>query len=72
MEALAYGSYQTGKSANRFDIIGDLALVQRQPLWNRYRDTRFNYEVVPRNGTSTRDYHLRTILEQYTERNGKR
>ncbi|CAG7819588.1 unnamed protein product [Allacma fusca] len=69
MESMAYGSYQTGKSANRFDIMADLALVLRQPLFNRVRDTRFNYEVIPRNGTTVDDYRIQQILQKYTERN---
>jgi len=70
MESMVYTGYvAAGNHGNSYEFTGDLALVQKQPLWSRYHDDRFNYNVVPRNSHNAKDYNLFKIIREYAERN---
>jgi len=68
---MAYLSHQSGRAGNHYEFTGDLSLVQKEPLWKRYSDSRYNYDVIPRKSSNSEDYTLSKIFVKYAHRNGK-
>jgi len=58
-----------GWSGSGVNIVGDVDIVQRQPLAHRGRDNRFSASPVPENSEFPTDFHIPTILKNYAERN---
>lgn len=71
MESMVYTGYVAGNYGNSYEFIGDLGLVQKQPLWSRHHDNRFNFDVVPRDSVTAKHYDLSNIIREYAERNGR-
>lgn len=71
MESMVYTGYAAGVSGSSYEFTGDLGLVQKQPLWSRYHDTRYNQQVVPLESLKVKDYSLNKIIREYAARNGK-
>ena len=73
-----YELYSTGSglSGSRLDVVGDLTLVQKQPLAHKGRDLRFSTPVISDIIddadviSATEKYSFRRILQDYNERNG--
>ena len=78
MKKLIYFFYSTGSgvSGSRLDVVGDLTLVQKQPLAHKGRDLRFSTPVISDVIddadviSATEKYSFRRILQDYNERNG--
>lgn len=70
MESLVYINFISGVKANHFEFYGDISLSQKQPLWTRVHDERYNKPVIPINSTTLSDYSIGKILRDYSSRNG--
>lgn len=70
MESMIYTGYVAGHSGNSYEFTGDLGLVQKQPLWSRHHDSRFNKDVIPRDSLNAKDYAIAKIIRNYAARNG--
>ena len=63
-------------SGSRLHVVGDLTLVQKQPLAHKGRDLRFSTPVISDVIddadviSATEKYSFRRILQDYNERNG--
>ncbi|ODN01821.1 Transmembrane protein [Orchesella cincta] len=69
MESMVYAGYVAGSNGSSYEFTGDLSLVQKQPLWSRHYDNRFNNDVVPRHSLNSKDYSLGKIIKEYAARN---
>jgi len=69
---MVYAGYVAGYNGSSYEFTGDLSLVQKQPLWSRHYDDRFNHDVVPRNSLNSKDYSLAKIIKEYAARNSKK
>ncbi|ESO96883.1 hypothetical protein LOTGIDRAFT_115323 [Lottia gigantea] len=71
MESLAYIDYESSRPGAMLDVIGDLKVLQKQPLGHKGLDTRYNVSSSLIDSTSTYadTYLLSNILKQYSQRN---
>ena len=68
---MGYMSYDATKSGNIYEHYSDLGLVQKEALWSRVEDYRFDEPVIPRNSKTLEDYDASKILREYSARNSK-
>lgn len=76
MEAMAYLCSNSGMPSSRLDVVGDLTLVQKQPLAHKGRDLRYAKPVIGEDRiddadilSATEKYSFRRILQEYNARN---
>ena len=58
----------SGWPGSNYNVLGDIKILQRQPLAHRGRDTRFSQSPLPQDSEMPEDFYLTTILENYAER----
>ncbi|XP_049802794.1 transmembrane protein 231 isoform X2 [Schistocerca nitens] len=69
MESLAIIQHSSSLPGARFDIVGDLKLVQKQPLFHDGRDVSFNYSCIDEESTDPQVFNLQKIIKEYVGRN---
>ncbi|XP_049773769.1 transmembrane protein 231 [Schistocerca cancellata] len=69
MESLAIIQHSSSLPGARFDIVGDLKLVQKQPLFHDGRDVSFNYSCIDEESTDPQVFNLQKIIKEYVARN---
>ena len=68
---MIYYNYNSFSPGVRLDIMGDLKLNQRQPLFSHGKDKRFNKPIVNYNEMVNDNFNIKKVLQDYFSRNGK-
>ena len=71
MEGLAYVDITSGLPGSGIQFIGDLNLVQKQPLAHKGRDDRYKKPIFDGDTIFAEDFDFTKILMDYNYRNGK-
>ncbi|CAH1780180.1 unnamed protein product [Owenia fusiformis] len=69
MESMGYLRHESIFPGGQLKVIGDLLLVQRQPLAHRGLDTRFNTSIFDRNSLFLDAFDLSKVFTEYSSRN---
>nr|CAD7437698.1 unnamed protein product [Timema bartmani] len=69
MESLGVVQHSSSLPGARLDVVADLRLVQKQLLYSRGRDSRFNMSVFDLTRLVPDAFNLQTLFKEYARRN---
>lgn len=72
LEGLAVVDLGPGQPGSGLSLVGDLALVQRQPVAHRGRDARYNAPVFDSGSVFADAYDFPAVVKEYHARNRER
>nr|CAD7401732.1 unnamed protein product [Timema poppensis] len=69
MESLGVVQHSSSLPGARLDVVADLRLIQKQLLYSRGRDSRFNTSVFDLTRLVPDAFNLQTLFKEYARRN---